>query len=423
MAVRSVKKCAIIGLGGGGCNMISTIAEQIINREDISLIYINTDLQSLEDTNTNIEELGIPQDRHKSISFGDGDGAGASVDVAKEWINGNEDLKKSILESIEGVDLVFFVSGLGGGTGSASSEIVKIIKEDVDLVISMVTMPFEYERQKFDIADEALKELKAVSNGVLSLDNQKIIDVLIDEEAGARDSYALPNVTVTNCIFSIIKILNDSSRGSVNIDFNDLKSILNYRGESLIGVGKSKLPNELTIENAKPIIEETIAQATENQLIKTSDKISEGKGFLIHLSMPSDFPYKAMNLAINNISTKILQNADFVIHGNHFTEDNNEETNSRYLTVTIIATGIEDSLSDIKIIKKESSIDNNNNNNSEKKQTPYPRMDDLTEKKYSQGLEDFEDYSSVIDHSGLLDKSVILDNKRKKSIFNPLSWF
>ncbi len=218
----------VIGVGGGGCNAISFMSYSEIN--DVEFIAANTDAQDLEKLK-NVEskiQLG-----HKLTG---GRGAGADPTVGRKSAEENEEMIRTYLE---GTHLLFISAGMGGGTGTGAAPVIAKIAKDLGiLVIAVVTKPFSLEREsRMNKAVRGIEELKDIVDSLIVIPNEKLKE-FID-----------PNTPITEVFSTVDKILHNSIQGIsdiitkpglINIDFNDLKTIVSKSGNSMIGLGVAK---------------------------------------------------------------------------------------------------------------------------------------------------------------------------------------
>ena len=220
-------KMKAIGVGGGGVNMINHMIKEGLDR--IELIVANTDAQSLNDSLASTKiQLGAMRTK--------GLGAGMVPEVGAESAEESyEEIKNAIGDS----DIVFIAAGLGGGTGTGAAPVVaKAAKELKALTIGVVTTPFGFEGQKrMKLALGGLAELKKECDSIVVVSNQKLLTI-IDKKAGIKDSFKQVDNVLASAVSGMSSVILDS--GVLNLDVQDIKKIMSYRGVALIGIGKAQ---------------------------------------------------------------------------------------------------------------------------------------------------------------------------------------
>jgi len=308
-------KIKVIGVGGGGNNMINHIANKGI--KDVELIAANTDIQALKTSKANKKiQLGI--------KLTNGLGAGMKPEIGAKAA---EESFEEIKEALEGADLVFISAGMGGGTGTgAASVIAKAAKEVGALTIGVVTKPFKFEGNKrAKLAQTGTNELKKEANSIVVIPNDKILTI-IDRKVGRKEAFSLVDDVLFQAVGGISNMVVSYNEGDINVDFNDLKTVMSYQGLALMGVGEDK--GESAALNS-------IKKAIESPLL---DNISiEGAmGVLVHFTMHEDYPLDEIYEGMNIVEEKSDDEADIIMGT---TTDNSLSPDE--IRVTIVATGFE----------------------------------------------------------------------------------
>ena len=308
-------KIKVIGVGGGGNNMINHIANKGI--KDVELIAANTDIQALKTSKANKKiQLGI--------ELTHGLGAGMKPEIGAKAA---EESFEEIKEALDGADLVFISAGMGGGTGTgAASVIAKAAKEVGALTIGVVTKPFRFEGSKRSkLAQIGTNELKKEANSIVVIPNDKILTI-IDRKVGRKEAFSLVDDVLFQAVSGISNMVVSYNEGDINVDFNDLKTVMSYQGLALMGVGEDK--GESAALNS-------IKKAIESPLL---DNISiEGAmGVLVHFTMHEDYPLDEIYEGMNIVEEKADNEADIIMGT---TTDNSLSTDE--IKVTIVATGFE----------------------------------------------------------------------------------
>ncbi len=241
----------IIGAGGAGCNTIDRMAEEGI--QGAKLIACNTDAQHLLTVHA---QRKILLGRRKTRGLG----AGALPQVGRE---ATEEAQEELNELIEGTDLVFVTCGLGGGTGTGAAPVVaKIAKENGALTVAVCTTPFKAEgASRMENAEWGLGRLKSIADTVITVPNDKLLELV--PRLSLNKAFKVADEVLTRSIKGITEIV--TKPGLVNLDFNDLKTIMEGAGVAMIGMGEDDSENraEKAIEEAinSPLLEVDISDA------------------------------------------------------------------------------------------------------------------------------------------------------------------
>jgi cell division protein FtsZ len=308
-------KIKVIGVGGGGNNMINYIATKGI--KDVELIAANTDIQALKTSKA-----------HRKIQLGikltNGLGAGMKPEIGAKAAEESFD---EIKEALNGADLVFISAGMGGGTGTgAASVIAKAAKEIGALTIGVVTKPFRFEGSKrAKLAEIGTNELKKEANSIVVIPNDKLLTI-IDRKVGRKEAFSLVDDVLYKAVGGISNMVISYSENDINVDFNDLKTVMSHHGLALMGVGEEK--GESAAFNA-------IKKAIESPLLDNIS-IDGAMGVLVHFTMHEDYPLDEIYEGMNIIEEKAHEDAD-IIFGT--TTDNSLSPDE--IKVTIVATGFE----------------------------------------------------------------------------------
>ena len=304
----------VIGVGGGGNNMINYIAEQ--NIKDVELIAANTDAQALSTSKA-----------HKKIQLGakltGGLGAGMKPEIGKQAAEESYD---DIKEALDGADLVFISAGMGGGTGTGAAPVIaRAAKEVGALAIGVITHPFTFEgpRRK-RLAEEGTENLKKEADSIVVIPNAKLLQI-IDKRVGRRDAFRLVDNVLYKAVSGIANMVITYGENDINVDFNDLKTVMSHRGLALMGMGEDKGDN--AAYNA-------LKKAIESPLLDNL-AIDGAKGVLVHFSTAENYPLLEIEEAMNLVYEKADPDA-YIIFG---TTTNDMEEDE--IKVTIVATGFE----------------------------------------------------------------------------------
>lgn len=308
-----IAKIKVIGVGGGGCNAVNRMIESGV--KGVDFIVANTDLQVL-----NVSKAETRLQIGQSIT--EGLGAGANPEIGREAAL---ESKKEIEDALTGADMVFVTCGLGGGTGTGAAPIVAEIAQDLGaLTVGIVTKPFKFEgRKRMEHAEVGLEELRKHVDTLIVIPNDRLRNI-IDKTTPMLDAFKEVDNVLRRGVQSISDLIAVS--GLVNLDFADVKAVMQKRGNAIIGIGIGVGENR-AIEAAKqavssPLLETTIDGATDAIINITG-------GNSLTLFEAEDAAEVVRSAAKTDINT---------IFGAVINENLNDE-----VIVTVIATGFEDS--------------------------------------------------------------------------------
>ena len=247
-------KIKVIGVGGGGNNAVNRMVEAQL--KGVEFIAVNTDKQALY-TSKAEHKIQVGEKLTRGL------GAGANPEVGKKSA---EESKDEILKVLEGADMVFVTAGMGGGTGTGAAPVIAEIAQSLGcLTVAIVTKPFKFEgKKRMDQALMGLDELKKHVDTLVVIPNDKLRD-LIDKSTPMVDAFREVDNVLRLAVQSISDLI--SVPGLVNLDFADVRNVMENRGSALIGIGIGYGENR-AIEAAKqavnnPLLETAIGGATD----------------------------------------------------------------------------------------------------------------------------------------------------------------
>ncbi len=298
----------VMGCGGAGNNMVNWLYKKGI--EGAEIIACNTDQQHLAITDADRKFL-IGKDITRGLGCGGYPKKGA--EAAQESI-------QTIKESLKGSDMVFVCAGMGGGTGTGSAPIVgEVAREAGSIVIGTVTMPFKIERARVDKAEFGLAQLRSVSDTVIVIDNNRLVEIA--GNLPIQQAFAVANELVATMIKGIVETIAVPSL--VNLDYADVKTIMTNGGVAAIGVGASDTNNK---------VDEAVRGALSNPLLDIS--YEGATGALIHIHGGPDLTLEEIN-RVGELVTDSMDSDANCIWGARVTEDMKGK-----LTVMTIMTGV-----------------------------------------------------------------------------------
>ena len=361
---KNPSKIKVFGVGGGGSNAVTRMHTEGL--QDVELYIVNTDLQHLN-------SLPVPNKIPIGESITRGLGAGSKPEIGEAAAKENIELIK---EAMEGADMVFIAAGLGGGTGTGASPVIaQAAKELGILTVAVVTKPFDFEGpRRAKIAEEGLAKLKDVVDTYIVIHNQRLANI-----AGKKFTFAEAFKLVDDILYKAVKGITDIILvpGLVNVDFADVKTIMEDGGKALIGVGEGK--GEGKVETA-------VNEAVSSPLLDGTS-IEGAKRLLINLEISPDLTYEDVQEAVEQIRTKAHHEAH-IIFGANLNMNIEDE-----MRITVVATDFEDEKEERKIKKL-----NERKNVEEKKVVSKPSITppkEEKEKEEKKSLFDEIDYEEL----------------------------
>lgn len=310
--LRSLKtNIYIVGLGGAGCNTVNRISEEGIQGADI--IAGNTDAQDLLTVRANRKVL-MGKNTTKGL------GAGAKPEVGEKAAEEAEEKFKKILGD---ADIVFLTCGLGGGTGTGSVGTVgRIAKESGALTIAVLTKPFSAEgKSRTENAQWGLGRISKAADTVITIPNDKLLEIA--PRLSLNDAFKLADEILMKSIKGMTEII--TKPGLVNLDYNDLKTIMEGSGMAMIGMGESSAGGQKRAEEA-------IERAVNSPLLDVD--ISGADGALINVTGGEDMSVSEAELVAEQIEKQVSQDAK-IIWG-----CNVDPTVEDKIKVMLVATGV-----------------------------------------------------------------------------------
>lgn len=307
-------KIRVVGIGGGGGNSTdSMISEGQINGVDF--ISLNTDAQALL-KNKATTKLQIGENLTHGL------GSGGDPDIGREAA---EESAEKIKQLLEGSDMVFLTAGMGGGTGTGATAIVaEAAKAAGALTIAVVTKPFNFEgARRRVVAEEGIEELKDKVDTLITIPNQRILEA-VDKKLSLLEAFKVADSVLGHGVKGISDII--TVPGLINVDFADVKSIMNEAGSALMGIGVGVGENRAQL---------AARQATSSPLLEVS--MNGARGVLFNITGGSDMTMQEVEDASRVIAKEADPDAN-IIFGAAIDEEIKDE-----IRITLIATGFDES--------------------------------------------------------------------------------
>ena len=305
----------VIGVGGAGGNAINAMIDA--GMQGVEFVAVNTDAQDLKMSKADAK-IQIGMNLTKGL------GAGAKHDIgqaaADESIN-------EIVNYLQGSNMVFIASGMGGGTGTGASHVIaKAAREMNILTVGVTTLPFSYEGPKrMRRAVSGLEELKRHLDTTIVVPNQNLFKIA-NEGTGFEESFSLSNAVLKHGVQSITDLM--VRPGMINLDFADVETVMSSSGKAMMGTGEAEGDNramaatELALNN--PLIDEYTLQGA--------------KGLLVNITGGSDIKLFEVDAAVNKIRAEVDPEAELI-----FGAIKDENMNGK-IRVSIVATSLKGTL-------------------------------------------------------------------------------
>jgi cell division protein FtsZ len=308
----------VIGVGGGGGNAVQHMVDGGI--EGAEFISVNTDKQALDKNGAGTKlVLG------KEIT--NGLGAGAKPEIGREAALEDRD---KLREMLKGTDMVFITAGMGGGTGTGAAPIIAQVSKELGiLTVAVVTKPFELEGTKrMKIAKEGISELVDEVDSLITIPNQKLLEVL-GEDCTMLEAFKQANDVLGGAVRGISDII--VRPGLMNVDFADVKTVMSEKGTAMMGTGSATGPDRARI---------AAEHAVSSKLLEDIS-LKDAKGVLVNITAGHDLSLGEIK-AVGDCIEGFASEEAIIVTGTVLDEDANND-----LTVTVIATGLNSSLQSV----------------------------------------------------------------------------
>lgn len=305
-------KIKVVGIGGGGGNAISSmVSKNAISGVDF--VSINTDRQALGSLNCPVK-VQIGENLTKGL------GSGANPEIGRKAA---EESQEKIKEVLSNSDMVFITAGLGGGTGTGASPIVAKISRDLGaLTVGVVTKPFAFEGTKRStVAEDGIADLKGEVDALITIPNQRLLEI-VDQKMTILEAFDLADSVLAQGVAGISDLI--VLPGLINVDFADVKTIMENSGSALMGVGEASGEDKAVL---------AARQAVSSPLLEVT--IDGAKGILFNIAGGPDLTMSEVDAAARVISEAADPDAN-IIFGAAI-----DENLKGKIKITVIATGFE----------------------------------------------------------------------------------
>ncbi|HBB03105.1 MAG: cell division protein FtsZ, cell division protein FtsZ [Candidatus Peregrinibacteria bacterium GW2011_GWF2_38_29] len=309
--ITPVANLKVIGVGGGGGNAVNRMIKAGL--KGVEFIAVNTDAQALYYSNADTK-LNIGKATTRGL------GAGGNPDIGKQAA---EESKEELRAAIEGADMVFITCGLGGGTGTGGAPVIaELAKEMGILTIAVSTKPFGFEGNRRRMqAEEGLENLRNKVDTLIIIPNDRLL-TLIDKKTPITEAFSIVDDVLRQGVQGIADLI--TMHGMINVDFADVKTIMENSGSALMGIGYGTGENRAT-EAAKAAISSPLLEMS----------IEGAKGILFNITGGNDLSMFEVDEAARIITEAADPDAN-IIFGAVINDSYTGE-----MKVTVIATGFE----------------------------------------------------------------------------------
>lgn len=299
----------VIGVGGGGGNAVEHMLAK--GAKGIEFIAANTDHQALQRSHA-----------HVNIQLGStGLGAGAKPEIGAAAAL---EKREQIAEAIRDAHLLFITAGMGGGTGTGAAPVIaEIAKELGILTVAVVTKPFSFEGgRRMRVAEKGIENLKANVDSMIVILNEKL-ESECPKDATMKECFEMSNEVLYKACVGIAEIIN--TPGTINVDFEDLKTVMTERGTAIIGLATASGPDRARVAAEKAIASPLLEGAN----------LQGARGLLVYFTGNESVTLSEIREAMSVLNTFVHRSA-IVIFGSAIAEDMGDE-----VRVTLVATGLD----------------------------------------------------------------------------------
>ncbi|MBI3694068.1 MAG: cell division protein FtsZ [Acidobacteria bacterium] len=307
---RQGARIKVIGVGGGGCNAVNRMIHEHV--EGVEFAVVNTDVQALRESNAHLKvQIGAKLTK--------GLGSGSDPEIGRRAAL--EDTDK-LIEILEGADIVFITSGLGGGTGGGAAPIVASLANELDaLTVAVVTKPFAFEgRRRMKQAERGLAELAETVDTVIIIPNERLLHC-VPHGTSFFESFRIADDILRQAVQGISDII--TIPGIINRDFADVKAIMQGMGYAMMGTATASGENR-AVEAAR--------QAISSPLLEDAT-IDGARGILLNVTGSSSLGLHEVHEASSIIQQAAHEDANIIFGAVQ------SETMGDMVKITVIATG------------------------------------------------------------------------------------
>ena len=308
--VESFARIRVIGVGGSGGNAVNHMVSSKI--KGVEFIAINSDAQDLHHSQAK-KKIHIGKNLTRGL------GAGGNPDMGRRAA---EETREEIANSLKGSDMIFITGGMGGGTGTGAAPIIaRIARESGALTVGVVTKPFLFEGQeRMRLALQGIDELKKEVDALITIPNDRLL-AIVDKETTVKNAFAMCDDILKHAVEGISDLI--TMPGIINVDFADIRSVMENAWSALMGIGTSVGDNRA---------EEASRAAINSPLLEVS--ITGARGVLFAIAGGEDLGMLEIQDAARTITESIDPHAKVI-----FGAIRDDKVKKNELKVTVIATG------------------------------------------------------------------------------------
>jgi cell division protein FtsZ len=312
--VESFARIRVIGVGGSGKNAVNHMVNSKVR--GVEFVAINSDAQDLHHSLAK-KKIHIGKNLTRGL------GAGGNPDMGRRAA---EETREEIVNAVKGSDMVFITGGMGGGTGTGAAPVVaKIARESGALTVGVVTKPFLFEGQeRMRLALQGIAELKKEVDALITIPNDRLL-AIVDKETSVKNAFEMCDNVLRQAVEGISDLI--TMPGIINVDFADIRSVMENAGSALMGVG---------ISSGEKRAEEASQAAINSPLLEVS--ITGAKGVLFAIAGGDDLAMLEIQDAARVITESIDPHAKVI-----FGAIKDDKLKKNEIKVTVIATGFPES--------------------------------------------------------------------------------
>ncbi|OHA91937.1 MAG: cell division protein FtsZ [Candidatus Zambryskibacteria bacterium RIFCSPLOWO2_02_FULL_51_21] len=312
--VESFARIKVIGVGGSGKNTVNHMINSKV--KGVEFIAVNTDVQDLHNSLAK-KKIHIGKNLTKGL------GTGMNPELGKRAI---EETKEEVQESIKGADMIFIACGMGGGTGTGAAPIIAhTAKENGCLTVAVVTKPFFFEgQQRMKFAEQGIEELRQAVDALIVIPNDRLLQT-VEKNITAKNAFAICDNILKEAVEGISDLI--TTPGIINIDFADIRSVMENAGAALMGIGTASGENRAT-DAAKAAISSPLLEIS----------INGAKGVLFSIAGGDDLTMFEIQDAAKVITESVDPNAKII-----FGTVRDERLKKGELKITVIASNFPES--------------------------------------------------------------------------------
>jgi cell division protein FtsZ len=302
----------VVGVGGGGSNAVNRMVDERL--DGVEFISVNTDAQALKHSKS-VARIQIGKKLTRGL------GAGARPEIGRQAI---EESREEVIAALQGADLVFITAGMGGGTGTGAAPVIaELARELGALTIGIVTKPFLFEgKKRMQQAEMGLLELKRAADTVIVVPNERLLSV-VGKGTSFRDALKRADEVLLHATQGISDLIHVT--GEVNVDFADVRTVMQSRGPALMGTGFGRGEHR-AVEAAQEAISSPLLDSV---------NIKNAAGVLINITGGLDLTIDEVTSIASIIQEAAGDDAEIIFGAVH------DPTLQGEVRVTVIATGLD----------------------------------------------------------------------------------